>query len=159
MAPPLTGAFLLGRDALPPPPYASEIEPPMLPPYGWVASPRFPCFSPLLMLSACLGAASLLILSGVDRWHGVVDALGSGDILGQGVGPWDDVAGYVKRAIHEPHDRAVDVDMRARRAKVEEWMIRPQRPHLLLHRQEQNHKKRRTQSEYWPYRYPESSDA
>ena len=111
------------------------------------------------MISAFLGAASLLILSGVDRWHGVVDALGSGDILGQGVGPWDDVAGYVKRAIHEPHDRAVDVDMRARRAKVEEWMIRPQRPHLLLHRQEQNHKKRRTQSEYWPYRYPESSDA
>ena len=59
------------------------------------------CWSYLLvMLSACLDAASLFLSTVVERWHGrLFDRCRSGGALGHGTGPWDDISGVVKRAI------------------------------------------------------------
>ena len=96
-----------------------------------IPSPKSICFCPLHM-PQCLFTFACRVVDALE--HGVDD--------GHGKGPWEDVVCVVKRAIHEPHDQGifwptpdVDVDMRARRAKVEERTIGL---HLLLHRQEQS---------------------
>ena len=83
----------------------------MLPPYGHDVNPRS-CCSPLRMLSACLDAASLLVLKSFERCR-------SGGALGQGSGPWDDVTGVFKRAIVDDFsENFVFVDMNARMEAV-----------------------------------------
>ena len=62
--------------------------------------------------------------TGIERLHSVFDRCRSGGALGPGTGPWDDMAGVVKRAIDDFSENFVDVDMRARTLAVDEWMIR-----------------------------------
>ena len=71
------------------------------------------------MLSACLDAASLLMLTEVERWHGVLfERRRSDGALGHGTGPWDAITGVVKRGIVD------GIDMIARNQSVDEWMVR-----------------------------------
>jgi hypothetical protein len=47
----------------------------------------------------------------------------SGGALGHGTGPWDDIAGVVKRGLKRGRlDDIVSVDMNMRRQAVDEWM-------------------------------------
>ena len=104
----------------------------MLPPYGHDVNPRC-CCSPLLMLSACLDAASLFLPTVVERWHGrLFERCRTGGALGHGTGPWDDVTGAFKRAIVEDFsENFVFVDMNARTLAVDEWIMGPQREPLM----------------------------
>ena len=101
----------------PSPPDPEEEELSTLPPYGHAGNPRS-CCSPLLMLSACLDAAPLLMLKSFERCR-------SSGALGHGTGPWDDVTGVFKRAIVEDSsENFVNVDMNVRMQAVDEWMVR-----------------------------------
>ena len=83
----------LGDACSPPPPDQNDLEPPMLPPYGHDDNPRS-CCSPLRMISAFLDAATLLMLTEIERCHGVF-CRSDGALGGHGTRPWD---GVVKRA-------------------------------------------------------------
>ena len=117
----------VGHDELYAPPDPAEIEPPMLPPYVHATNPRS-CCSPLLMLSACLDAASLLMVTGIERLHGAFfERCQTGGALRHGTGPWDDVTSAFKRAtVEDFSENFVFVDMKARTLAVGEWMVGPQ---------------------------------
>ena len=97
----------------------------MLPPFGHAVNSRS-CCSPRVMLPACLDTVSLLVLTELERWHGVsLERCQSGGAIEHGTGPWDDVTGVFKRAIVEDFsENFVDVDMNARMKAVDEWMVR-----------------------------------